>query len=196
MRVSRARAAHAAMAAPLLLAVYYAFASWLPARWNAPPAYDMLYLTNYSPAPLSGLQYEIREQRLRFHFVGENTGFGWARLFRFSPATGRVNEVRVMWPREIPPVPPAPRMARPGQAIVRPVPMATDGLKVSADIAAPDGYIFVPVQEGREDLSLLFSKDPGPLLGHVVKDGRRIPLPAPPGPRTSVAVQFVGWVLS
>ena len=199
MRLMRAHPlASATLAAPLLLAAYYMAASWLPARWAAPPAYDLLYMTNYAPGAMSGLRYEIKNQRLRLMYAGENFGFGWARLFRFNPASGQVREIRILWPRDIPPVPPAPRATMPGQqsTLLRPVPVETDRLKVSDAPASPDGFRFEPIVEGKEDLSLMFSPPTGPLLGYVVKEGRRIGLPAPPGPRTHIAVQFVGWVLS
>lgn len=187
----------AGLAAPLALALYVLLTSWLPGRWSTPPVYDLLYLTNYSPEPINGLVYEVRGDKLHFTYIGENFGFGWPRLFRMNPANGAVREIRIMWPRHIPLLFPNRRPPPPPQVLRRPVPVPeADAMRIQPGFTSPDGYRFIPVTEGKEDLSQLFNLHPRPLLGTVEKFGRRIPVPAPAGPRTRDPVTFIGWVLS
>lgn len=186
-----------ALTAPMQVAIYYILTSYLPSRWAAPPQYDMLYMTNYAPGAASGVTFEIENEKLKLYYVGHNFGFGWPRLFRFNPASGKAHEIRLPQ-SDIPLVDVASRIPlAEGEVLKRELVVpALQNWRVSGAPLTPDGYRFEPLDESREDLWVLFSPNPKPLLGRIVKAGTRLDVVAPPGPRTRQAVTFLGWVLS
>jgi hypothetical protein len=190
--------AAAACFVPLLVIIYHAIVHGLGGYWSVPPQYDMLYMTNYADGAANGLSYEIKDNQLRFYYRGDNYGYGWPRLFRFNPASGRYREIRIHRPPSLPQRKHSNRPFKEQDANhLRPVPIAeTDQARVIDSLTAPDGAVFERFVEGREDFHRLFSNDRSILLGYVNKAGKHYPLRAPPGPRTKDNVTFIGWVVS
>ena len=72
--------------------------------WVEPPKYDLLYLTNYVDTANNGIRFRVANGKVQFDFIGENHGYNWPKLYRFSAATGAVKEIPLLTPPEIAPV--------------------------------------------------------------------------------------------
>lgn len=188
----------AALALPLLVLAYYLAAHWLASRFMPPPQYDMLYMTNYSAGAANALHVEIKDYKLHIYYQGDNYGYGWARLWRFDPASGRYREIDIKKHSRIP-LRTHKRRGFFEKDANRKHPIfvpEVSNARITSEVIAPDGYYFERLIEGREDFYQMFTNDRTPLLGYVTKAGKHIPLRAPRGPRTKDNVTFVGWILS
>jgi hypothetical protein len=180
---------------PLLLMLFFAAASWLPKMFVAPPAYDVLFLTNYHDYGGNGLKAEVRDGRTHFIFTGENYGYGWPKLYRYSPASNKLNEIPLTAPESLPKVssPPVPVQSHRITEIA--VPELAD-VKVDNASTAPDGYMFRSEHPSSPGLvgSILFSSRYAFNVA-LYKDGRSQRIPNPDNNNYYYNPKFIGWVI-
>jgi hypothetical protein len=126
-------------------------------------------------------------------FVGENFGYGWPHLYRFSPATGRLTEIPVRAPRELPVKRPynRPSLGDDEPRISVPIP-ALESLRLLPSPTAPDGYVFTaqPADLAAEDVWNLAPQS----SATITKNGARIDVPMP-GNRGNASIKFLGWIV-
>lgn len=190
MRLAPHRTLIAAVALPGLLAAWYAAAALLPRLAVPAPRHDLILLSGHTPDAGNALRVELVEGRAAATFIGENFGYGWPRLFRFHAATGRLEEIALPRPANLPqkraynrPAPP------PEKELRRPVPLPElETLRLDPSAAAPDGYAFIPGDAASGPFRLWRGQGAAAL----VKQGRRIVLPAPDA--KALRLTLLGWV--
>jgi hypothetical protein len=192
----------AGIALPLLLVAAFALAVWIP-RMNAPqPRYDFLFTAGQRPQTLARatLALEQSEGHVQAVYRAQNWNSNPPRLYRFHVETMSAEEIAyTVLPSEV-------LKARPWkwkdglQTYEMELPEAA-GFTLSADHAAPDGYVFET--GGRRGSGggivgdIFFdsgSRRYGPALaGH----GQRLPLPVSlPYEHYGYGDEhFLGWII-
>jgi hypothetical protein len=188
----------AGAALPALLVAYSVCAAWLPRYLVDPPAYDALYLTQYNESSPNSARFQVMDGRFSLHFSGENFGYGWPRLYRFSPAAGTLSEIPVTAPASLPVMPPYNRPVLPAseeKTTSVPIP-ELDGVRVDPSRVAPDGYVFTPGYEKRPSLlSRWLVSQRAYDLAVVEKYGYAVALPNPDREGANQSLRFAGWIV-
>ncbi|MBY0406470.1 MAG: hypothetical protein K2Q01_02170 [Rickettsiales bacterium] len=183
-----------ALALPLLLALWCALTKEV-GHYGPAPQYDVLYATSYQGESANALHIEIAQGRGMAVFVGENFGYGWPRLMRFNPATGKNTEITFRRPRNLPVAKPYNRPSRPMAEEPRmPVPIpALEKLHLDTSETSPDGFRFT-LTPPRPPQALLSFWDEDEGGAYLVSDGRTMAIPKPTG-RGADSPSFLAWIL-
>jgi len=175
---------------PMLLALWYTATDFIPHLAISAPKYDVLYLTNYADNAPNTLHVEVVDSHLVAMFIGDNFGYGWPQLFRFHSATGVVEEIPIIPPKNLP-------IKRPNQGLANNahVPVIIpplQSLRLDTSSAAPDGYIFKKGDNTADIFSVWDDSDKG--FAYIYHGAKEVLIPPPAGngqPRP----KFLGWII-
>lgn len=175
---------------PLLVVIFFALASVVPAWFATPPAHDLLLthqgatIATESPVKIS---LSVQGDGLKVLVVksdGSNYGNN-PRLFRYFPANGEVREIHIPISGELVDLP---------EGTEIPVPELS-GLRVSSAIRAPDGYEFRGYRSRGGGLMMeLFGGNRNRHSVTIAKDGAIVRVRLPASDYWYNEVRFLGWV--
>jgi hypothetical protein len=180
----------ASVALPLLVVIFFAAASIIPRLYSSPPAHDLILLNDSREISRKipfRVDLSVRENRVVMRVVkSEETQTGrLPRLFIYDHLTESVREVNVSIPDN------AEKLLA-GDEIAIP---ELEGLKVSADLRAPDGYEFRGRGKGGGLMTGIFGGDQHRSDVTIAKDGAIVRVRLPATDYWSYGVRFLGWVV-
>lgn len=183
---------------PVLFAVFFALASWLPGLFVTPPQYDVLFMTNYHDGNLS---VRVENGHPRFYYSSYKGD--WYRyndapkLYRFSPTKGSVSEISISTIESF-----MVHDKLPNQQPYINVPLAVpeaDDLRVDVSSIAPDGYEFDGEYRNRHGGGLvgevLFSSSEREYRPSLHKNGHTVIIPVSDDSYSYYNTRFIGWIL-
>lgn len=182
---------------PLLLVVAFLLISGIPALVVAPPEHDVLYATEYYNNS-SYVQISVVNQKVQVAYQGNARNNRRPRLWRYSPKTGAVREIAILFPLDL-------DLSERGAVKSNKVSKITqidvpdlDGLIVDSSSIAPDGYEFSTVRNGYSGGVFLGLFNSSRYRKEVVltKNGRSVRLPNANNTVYSYNTHFIGWVVS
>ena len=178
------------IALPLLVAVFFALASFLPALFSSPPQHDFfLSLHGGRLSTHSQLRVNIvsEDERIKVLAIkSDGTNFDKTpRLFRFNHETGDVSEVSIPIPGDV--------SAFEQQSEIHVEELS--GLKISNRLRAPDGYEFRGRRRGGGLVTELFGGSRNRADVSIAKSGAIIRVPLPSSDYWYNDIRFVGWVI-
>lgn len=176
-------------ALPIVVVLFFVLATQLPKAYVAPPAYDVLILSQNNPIGLQRMRVDVRVEgdqlRARAYqpdYAGNGAAYGIVpRLFLWDHDSQRVRELALQLPE--------------GESFANGTEVVVSdlvGRRISTAVVAPDGYSYTTTGYDGGLFGLFFDRD-GP-RAVLEKEGavQRITLP---GDAPYWGAQFLGWIV-
>jgi len=186
------------IALPLLLVLFFLFASWLPQFFVTPPQYGVLFATNYYDSS-EGIIFEVKDKKLKAHFKGlRSSYYTRPRLYRYDAARGELKEILFEIPDSVPEQPENGTVSEEQRTRITPVPIPeAESITLYTPETAPDGYNFSSggYYRGTPFFSDIFysssRRDYSPSLH---KQGNLVKIRLPADDISTYNMKFLGWI--
>jgi hypothetical protein len=179
------------IALPVAVVLLFAGATAIPKLFTDPPAYDLLLSLQHGDSSRLlpyRLQIVVEDNRVvaRVAKLGQYEQGYMPRLFRYNHESGSVLEVNILIPADTESI---------ENGTLIPIP-ELDGLRISPELRAPDGYEFRGQGSAGGLMMELFGSSRNSRKITVEKNGAVVRIRLPEDDYWYYGMHFLGWVVS